>query len=76
MPENDETLRPIREALEQLHDRLGGIIARLRPREIETRHLRWRCTGCGYLKHFTRPMPADVAPPCPKCKGVGFEAVP
>lgn len=75
MAENDETLGPIREALEQVHARLGGIIARLRPQE-EARYLRWRCTACGYLKHFTRPMPAHVAPPCPKCKGTSFEAAP
>ena len=56
----EEALRPIREALEQVHDRLGGVIARLRSRE-EPRCMRWRCTGCGYLKHFTRPMPAGVA---------------
>ncbi|MBA3650505.1 MAG: hypothetical protein H0W66_03220 [Chthoniobacterales bacterium] len=75
MPEDDETLRPIREALEQVHARLGNIIAHLRPRE-EERYLGWRCTGCGYLKHFTRPMPAHVASPCPKCKGVTFQSVP
>ncbi|MEO7725013.1 MAG: hypothetical protein ABIU29_10090 [Chthoniobacterales bacterium] len=75
MLEDDETLRPIREALEKVHARLGNIIAHLRPPE-EERYLRWRCIGCGYLKHFTRPMPAHVAPPCPKCKGVSFEARP
>lgn len=75
MPEDDETLRPLREALEQVHARLGGIIARLGP-PPEARHLRWRCTGCGHLKHFTRPMPAHVAPPCPKCRGATFQAMP
>ena len=74
MPEDEEALRPIREALEQVHDRLGRIIARLSV-QAELRSLRWRCVRCGYLKHFTRPMPAHVAPPCPKCQGATFQAL-
>ncbi|MGI8956845.1 MAG: hypothetical protein ACR2II_08020 [Chthoniobacterales bacterium] len=73
--DQEAALRPIREALEQIHGRLGAIIARL-PQSEEARYLRWRCKGCGHLKHFTRPMPAQVAPPCPKCKGVAFEPLP
>jgi predicted Zn-ribbon and HTH transcriptional regulator len=71
----EPALKPLREALEQVRDRLDVIIARLRSRE-EIRCLRWRCTGCGHMKNFTRPMPAHVAPPCPKCKGESFQAVP
>jgi predicted Zn-ribbon and HTH transcriptional regulator len=70
----EPALKPLREALEQVRDRLDGIIARLRSRE-ELRCLRWRCKSCGYMKHFTRPMPAHVAPPCPKCKGADFQAM-
>jgi predicted Zn-ribbon and HTH transcriptional regulator len=66
-------LQSLREALEQVRDRLDSIIARLRSRE-EIRCLRWRCTGCGHMRNFTRPMPAHVAPPCPKCKGENFQA--
>jgi predicted Zn-ribbon and HTH transcriptional regulator len=71
----EPALKPLREALEQVRDRLDSIIARLRSRE-EIRCLRWRCTACGHMKHFTRPMPAHVAPPCPKCKGTAFRAEP
>jgi hypothetical protein len=39
----------------------------------EQRSLAWRCTSCGYIKHFTRPATAEVAPPCPKCQGSRFE---
>jgi hypothetical protein len=56
-------------------DRRASIIARLRSRE-EIRCLRWRCNTGGHMKNFTRPMPAHLAPPCPKCKGVNFHAVP
>jgi rubrerythrin len=75
MRDQTQDIRHIREALEQVHERLGVIIARLRPRE-EPRYMRWRCTACGHLKHFTRPMPAEVAPPCPKCKGASFQPMP
>ena len=72
---DEPALKPLREALEQVRDRLDSIIARLRSRE-EIRCLRWRCIACGHLKNFTRPMPAHVAPPCPKCQGVNFQAMP
>lgn len=72
MPDESETFRPIREALEQARDRLDYALQRLGPASA----LRWRCTGCGYLKHFTRPTPAEVAAPCPKCQGVAFQAAP
>ena len=73
--EDDETRRPIREALELARERLDYAIARLKQSE-EVRCLRWRCTGCGYLKHFTRPTPAGVAAPCPKCRGRSFAPAP
>ena len=61
----DETIRPIREALEQVHERLGAIIARLQTRE-EVRCLRWRCLGCGHLKHFTPPDARPRRPALPE----------
>jgi rubrerythrin len=39
----------------------------------EQRALAWRCISCGYTKHFTRPVPAEVAAPCPKCNGKTFD---
>jgi predicted Zn-ribbon and HTH transcriptional regulator len=72
---DEPALKPLREALEQVRDRLDSIIARLRSRE-EVRCLRWRCNTCGHMKNFTCPMPVHVAPPCPKCKGVNFQAMP
>jgi rubrerythrin len=35
----------------------------------EVRALSWRCLVCGHTKKFTRPVPRDVAIPCPKCHG-------
>src|SRR5213593_4002592 len=39
----------------------------------EPRSLAWRCSGCGHIKHFTRPVSVEVAPPCPKCGGQSFQ---
>jgi rubrerythrin len=70
MPEED-ALRPIRELLEKVRERVDYAIARLKTFE-EVRSLRWRCSKCGYLKRFTRPIPAEIAPPCPRCAGAEF----
>ena len=67
-----EALKPIREAIEKAAEPLNYATERLRSFE-EVRRMRWRCLGCNYVKVFTRPMPAHVAPPCPKCKGDRFE---
>jgi Zn finger protein HypA/HybF involved in hydrogenase expression len=39
----------------------------------EKRSLAWKCQRCGHIKHFTRPVSADVAAPCPKCRSELFE---
>jgi len=66
----DETaLASIRQTLETVQAQIGRALRVLEPE----RSLRWRCRTCGALKHFTRPMPAEVAPPCPKCHGMDFE---
>ena len=40
----------------------------------DLRALSWRCLGCGHTKKFTRPVPREVAMPCPKCNGSDFVA--
>ena len=70
--DNEEALKPIREALERARERVEYAIGRLKLFE-EVRSLRWRCTGCGFTKRFTKPVPAHVAPPCPKCQAHSFE---
>jgi hypothetical protein len=52
---DEPALKPLRERLEQVRDRLDGIIARLRSRE-EVRCLRWSCNTCGHMKDFTPGM--------------------
>ena len=72
---DEEALRPVREAIEQARTHIDSALRRLQPLE-ENRCLRWRCSGCGYLKHFTRPTPGEVAAPCPKCRGRNFMPAP
>jgi predicted Zn-ribbon and HTH transcriptional regulator len=35
--------------------------------------LGWKCKWCGYVKHFTRPVPIEVVSPCPRCKNDAFQ---
>ena len=69
-----EAIKPLLKNLQEVHEQLGHTIKRLQSYD-ELRCMRWRCTDCGYIKHFTRPMPAEVAPPCPKCEGKHFVAI-
>jgi predicted Zn-ribbon and HTH transcriptional regulator len=34
--------------------------------------LAWKCTGCGHVKHFTKPVSAEVVARCPRCKSDQF----
>lgn len=71
---DEEALRPIRELLERVQERVRYAVDRLKSFE-EIRFLRWQCTGCGHTERFTKPVPAEVAPPCPKCHGSSFGSV-
>jgi rubrerythrin len=68
MAENPHQLKAI---LENVRNDAQKALALLSP---ETRSLSWTCRGCGYVKHFTRPVPEEVAGRCPKCPGEAFRA--
>jgi len=63
--------------MESAHETLISVLRAIREqadsalKKIENRaerkSLSWKCSGCGYTKHFTRPASAEVAAPCPKC---------
>ncbi len=38
----------------------------------DERALAWKCTGCGHVKHFTKPVSLDVVARCPRCKSEQF----
>jgi|ERR1700730_6253668 len=68
MAENRSRLRAI---LERIRDDAQQALTLLEDSDRQ-RSLRWQCAKCGHVKHFTRPVPAEVAQPCPKCGGGSF----
>jgi hypothetical protein len=42
---------------------------------LDPRHAMWRCDGCGYEKHFTKPSSVEACDSCPRCKGTSFSPV-
>jgi len=67
-----ETSEAFRQILETIRHQAEHALKLLYSNQ-EKRSLAWRCQRCGYIKHFTRPVPADVAAPCPKCRSEIFE---
>ncbi len=73
------------ELMDSTHEALIGVLRSIRDQAdsvlkgiehgAEQKSLAWKCTGCGYTKHFTRPAPANVAAPCPKCGAGSFQPV-
>ena len=67
-----ETQQRLRTILETIRENGQHVLALLGDAEDE-RSPCWKCTQCGHVKHFTRPVPSEVASPCPKCKGAVFQ---
>jgi len=63
-----QTTNHLRDLLEKIKGDAQRALALLSNGD-ELRSLGWQCTGCGHVKHFTRPVTAAVADRCPKCKG-------
>ncbi len=74
-----EMLETIRACATQALEQLDSTANRHSGRRLagesseELKSLRWQCTGCGHTKFFTTKVPAEVAPPCPKCRGTDFK---
>jgi rubrerythrin len=68
----DAITKELLTSLRDIRDKADTALRRMQSTS-EQRSLAWRCTACGYIKHFTRPAPAEVASPCPKCQGSKFE---
>jgi hypothetical protein len=58
-------------ALTSIRDQADSVLKKMEQAAKE-RSLSWRCGGCRHTKHFTRPVPTEVAAPCPKCGGETF----
>jgi predicted Zn-ribbon and HTH transcriptional regulator len=63
-------------------DRIRQILTRIREEADQAlsllsnvgyeRALRWKCKGCGYIKHFTKPVSLEAVVRCPRCKSDQF----
>ena len=63
----------LRSAFRSIRDRADYALNLLNEAD-EVRSLSWQCLVCGHTKKFTRPVPREVAIPCPKCKANDFVA--
>jgi Zn finger protein HypA/HybF involved in hydrogenase expression len=68
----ETSLKSLKAILETIRKQADFALKQLQKSE-EERSMRWKCKDCKYIKHFTRPVPTEVAPPCPKCKSSAFE---
>jgi predicted Zn-ribbon and HTH transcriptional regulator len=69
----ETSLKSLKAILETIRARADFALKQLQKSE-EERSMRWKCKDCNYIKHFTRPVPSDVASPCPQCKSDAFES--
>ena len=69
----DSQIETLTAALQAIRDHADAALKGMELPATNRRSLGWKCTGCGYVKHFTRPARAEVAAPCPKCRGAAFE---
>ena len=70
----EEKLKPLKAILEAIREQADHALKQLQNAE-EQRSMRWKCKDCQYVKHFTRPMPLEVAGKCPRCKSLSFQAI-
>jgi rubrerythrin len=69
----DPKIETLTAALRTIRDHANTALKQIEESASERRAMGWKCTGCGHIKRFTRPVPAQVATPCPKCHGAAFE---
>jgi hypothetical protein len=63
----DPALKTLKAALEAIRDTTMNALAQIGQSQEEY-SMRWKCKGCRYLKHFTRPVPLEGAGKCPDAK--------
>ena len=67
-------LEQLRSVFQLIRERADYALSLLTKHSDDIRALSWRCLVCGHAKKFTRPVPLEVAIPCPKCKSTDFVA--
>ena len=69
----DPKIETLTAALRAIRERADAALKEVQQSGSDQRAQGWKCTGCGHVKRFTRPVPTEVAAPCPKCNGAVFE---
>jgi hypothetical protein len=64
----DPALKALIVALTSIRDQADSALRTIEEPRRE-RSLAWKCSACGYIKHFTRPALAEVAAPAPNVAG-------
>jgi predicted Zn-ribbon and HTH transcriptional regulator len=70
----DSTPKRLIAALEAIRDMAANALNQIR-RSQEEHSMRWKCKGCRYIKHFTRPVALEAAGRCPRCKSTEFRPI-
>jgi predicted Zn-ribbon and HTH transcriptional regulator len=70
----DPTLQTLKADLEAIRDRAMKALNQIDQSE-EHHSMRWKCKGCRYTKHFTKPVSLETAGRCPRCKSTEFKPI-
>jgi predicted Zn-ribbon and HTH transcriptional regulator len=73
--DDPSSIKAFKAAFEEIRDKANEALLKIDGLE-EERSFRWKCKDCGWIKHFTRPVPLEATNRCPRCKSVSFEDVP
>ena len=69
-----ETSTHLKTILETIREQTEQALSLLTNADDE-RALGWKCKGCGYIKHFTKPVSLEAVARCPRCKSEQFRAI-
>jgi Zn finger protein HypA/HybF involved in hydrogenase expression len=70
----DTALKTLKAAIEAIRDTAIKALSQIEQPQ-EEHSMRWKCKGCQYIKHFTKPVPLETTGRCPRCKSTEFRPV-
>jgi hypothetical protein len=59
----DSTLKTLKVSLQAIRDTALEALNEIE-QSPQDYSMRWQCTGCQYMKHFTKPVPLEAAGRC------------
>jgi len=70
----DSKLKTLKANLEAIRDTAVKALTEMEQSQQDY-SMRWKCKGCEYIKHFTKPVPLEAAGRCPRCKNAEFTPI-